>query len=85
MVLTVAQMSPAERTLQGAKMGRENLEAGVTTVRDVGNLGVNGDVALRDAIREGRVSGPRIVVYPRSVRGGWPRAVSLDEMKAIVE
>jgi imidazolonepropionase-like amidohydrolase len=29
MVLTVAQMSPAERSLLGAKMGREDLEAGV--------------------------------------------------------
>ena len=27
MVLTVAQMSPAERALLGAKMGREDLEA----------------------------------------------------------
>ena len=54
MVLTVAQMSPAERALLGAKMGREDLEAGITTVRDVGNSGINGDVALRDgSIRAG--------------------------------
>lgn len=67
MVLTVAQMSPAERSLLGAKMGREDLEAGITTVRDVGNSGVNGDVALRDAIGKGWVSGPRIVACTRAL------------------
>src|SRR5262252_2095099 len=45
MGLTVAQMSPAERALLGAKMGREDVESGITTVRDVGNSGINGDVA----------------------------------------
>lgn len=67
MVLTVAQMSPAERALLGAKMGREDLEAGITAVRDVGNSGVNGDVALRDAIARGWVSGPRIVACTRAL------------------
>src|SRR5215470_6914389 len=67
MALTVAQMSPAERALLGAKMGREDLEAGITTVRDVGNSGINGDVALRDAIDRGWVSGPRIVASTRAL------------------
>ena len=67
MVLTVAQMSPAERALLGAKMGREDLEAGITTVRDVGNSGVNGDVALRRAINRGWVIGPRIVASTRAL------------------
>jgi len=67
MVLTVAQMSPAERALLGAKMGREDLEAGITTVRDVGNSGINGDVALRRAISRGWVSGPRIVACTRAL------------------
>ncbi len=69
MVLTVAQMSPAERALLGAKMGREDLEAGITTVRDVGNSGINGDVALRRAIDEGWVAGPRIVPCTRALSG----------------
>ncbi len=67
MVLTVAQMSPAERALLGAKMGREDLEAGITTVRDVGNSGVNGDVALRDAINNGWVTGPRMAACTRAL------------------
>jgi imidazolonepropionase-like amidohydrolase len=67
MVLTVSQMSVAERALLGAKMGREDLEAGITTVRDVGNSGINGDVALRDAINKGWVSGPHIVACTRAL------------------
>jgi imidazolonepropionase-like amidohydrolase len=67
MVLTVATMSTAERALLGAKMGREDLEAGITTVRDVGNSGINGDVALRDAIEKGWVSGPRMVACTRAL------------------
>jgi imidazolonepropionase-like amidohydrolase len=67
MVLTVATMSPADRALLGAKMGREDLEAGITAVRDVGNSGLNGDVALRDAIDKGYVTGPRIVASTRAL------------------
>jgi len=67
MLLTVATMSPATRALLGVKMGREDLEAGITTVRDVGNSGWNGDVALRDAINAGWVQGPRIVASTRAL------------------
>lgn len=67
MALTVATMSPALRAMMGAKMGLEDLEAGITTVRDLGNSGVNGDVALRDAIRAGWVKGPRMVVSTRAL------------------
>ncbi len=64
---TVATMSTAERALMGAKMGLEDLQAGITTVRDLGNSGVNGDVALRDAIDRGWVAGPRIVASTRAL------------------
>lgn len=67
MLATVAQMSTAERALLGAQMAREDLEAGITTVRDVGNSGVNGDVALRNAIRAGWVEGPRMIVSTRAL------------------
>ncbi|HEX4602935.1 MAG TPA: amidohydrolase family protein [Candidatus Angelobacter sp.] len=67
MALTVSSMSTAARALLGAKMGKEDLEAGITTVRDVGNSGVNGDVALRDAIRAGWVEGPRMAVSTRAL------------------
>jgi imidazolonepropionase-like amidohydrolase len=67
MLLTVGQMSTAKRALLGVKMGREDLEAGITTVRDLGNSGHNGDVALRDAINEGWVVGPRMLVSTRAL------------------
>jgi imidazolonepropionase-like amidohydrolase len=61
------QMSPAKRALLGAGMARETLEAGFTAVRDLGNSGTNGDVALRDAIRAGWVVGPRMAVSTRAL------------------
>jgi imidazolonepropionase-like amidohydrolase len=66
-------------------MGREDLEAGITTVRDVGNSGWNGDVALRDAIRAGWVTGPRIVASTRalSAAGGQFRSLSPEAQKLI--
>ncbi len=64
-LLVVSRMSTAKRALHGVMMGREMLEAGFTTVRDVGNSGMNGDRALRDAIAEGWVVGPRMIVTTR--------------------
>jgi imidazolonepropionase-like amidohydrolase len=85
MILTVTQMSTAKRALLGAKMAQEDLEAGITTVRDLGNSGVNGDVALRDAINEGWVTGPRMVVSTRalSAAGGQFGGVQLETQKII--
>jgi imidazolonepropionase-like amidohydrolase len=67
MLRVVATQSTAQRALLGAKLGREDLEAGITTVRDVGNSGVNGDVALRHAIENGWLPGPRIVPSTRAL------------------
>ncbi len=66
-ILTFARMSTAHRALLGAKLSREVLEAGITTVRDLGDSGRNGDVALRDAIRAGWLIGPRMVVSTRGI------------------
>jgi len=49
------------RALHGAARARTFLAAGITTVRDLGNSGRFGDIALRDAIRDGSVDGPRMV------------------------
>jgi imidazolonepropionase-like amidohydrolase len=85
MILTVTQMSTARRALLGAKMGLEDLEAGITVVRDLGNSGVNGDVALRDAIRSGWVAGPRVFASTRALSpaGGQFGSVSTDTQKII--
>lgn len=48
------------RALHGAARARTFLAAGITTVRDLGNSGRFGDVALRMAIADGSVDGPRI-------------------------
>src|SRR5262247_2485893 len=50
------------RALRGAARGRTFLQAGITTVRDLGNSGRFGDVALRTAINEGSVDGQRMYV-----------------------
>ena len=53
--------SPSKRVLLGVQLAREDLESGFTTVRNLGHSGIDGDVALRDAINAGRVPGPRIL------------------------
>jgi len=85
MLLTVTTMSTAKRALLGVKMGREDLEAGITTVRDVGNSGWGGDVALRDAINAGWVVGPRIRASTRalSAAGGQFGTVQPETQKLI--
>lgn len=50
------------RALHGAARARTFLTAGITTVRDLGNSGQFGDVALREAINDGSVDGPRMFV-----------------------
>lgn len=50
------------RALHGAARARTFLDAGITTVRDLGNAGRFGDVALRTAIADGSVPGPRMFV-----------------------
>jgi len=67
MLRIVTTQSTAERALLGARLAREELESGITTVRDLGNSGVNGDVALRDAINRGWLPGPRIVAATRAL------------------
>jgi len=59
--------SPSKRTLLGAQMAREDLESGITTVRNLGHSGIDGDTELRDAINAGRVPGPRVLASGRKL------------------
>ena len=52
---------PAEQALYGAHYAKVTLEAGVTTVRDVGSENYIA-LGLRNAIRAGMISGPRMLV-----------------------
>ncbi len=63
--------SPAERALDASVNARKTLLAGFTTVRDVGSSDYI-DVALRNAIRGGKIIGPRMLVatYAIGATGG---------------
>src|SRR5271168_3122636 len=54
-------LSYPRQALTGARNARVTLEAGFTTVRNVGASGYS-DIALRDAIKAGDVPGPRMLV-----------------------
>lgn len=78
---TTAQMNEAERRQLGARNAREYLEAGVTTVRNLGS-GVDSDVQLREQINSGRISGPRIVAAMRKLTppGGQESSLPAEEI-----
>lgn len=54
--------TPPEAALWGARNARDTLLAGFTTCRDMGPTWPYVDVALRDAIEQGAVPGPRLQV-----------------------
>ena len=56
----IIEHSDHERILRGAQRARTWLEAGVTSVRDLGNSGTYLDIPLRKALREGWIHGPRL-------------------------
>ena len=67
-IVNLATKSQAFRALEGAYDARITLQAGFTTVRDVENEGSGyADVALRDAINQGLVDGPRMQVATRAI------------------
>jgi imidazolonepropionase-like amidohydrolase len=61
-VLLPLERSEAQETFSGVRNARATLLAGFTTVRDVGTYRAFVDVALRDAIDDGTVAGPRMRV-----------------------
>jgi len=64
-------ISEARQTLSGAANAQRTLLAGFTTVRNLAAWGFT-DVALRDAINDGEIPGPRMLVsgMPLSITGG---------------
>lgn len=56
------EKSEAEYAFMGARNAKKTLMAGFTSVRDVGTWRVFTDAALRDAINDGTVMGPRMQV-----------------------
>jgi imidazolonepropionase-like amidohydrolase len=80
--------SPTKRALMAAQSAREDLESGITTVRNLGHSGVDGDTELRDAINAGRIPGPRILAAGRKLvpRGaGYVRNLNPALAEAILQ
>jgi imidazolonepropionase-like amidohydrolase len=64
----VLHESLALRTLRAGKQAQATLMAGFTTERDLGTEGAGyADVGLRDAIAQGIVPGPRMLVATRAI------------------
>lgn len=58
----LVKTTPSQAALWGARNARVTLESGVTTARDMGPTWPYVDVDLRDAIAQGYVAGPRMLV-----------------------
>jgi imidazolonepropionase-like amidohydrolase len=86
LLLAIAE-SPSKRVLLGAQLAREDLESGITTVRNLGHSGIDGDTELRDAINAGRVPGPRILASGRKLitRGDYIANLNPALADAILE
>ena len=88
MLLAIIE-SPNKRVLMGAQLAREDLESGFTTLRNLGHSGIDGDVALRDAINAGRLVGPRILASARKIaknsKGGYVQNLNPSLARAILE
>jgi imidazolonepropionase-like amidohydrolase len=63
---SVARNSVPQLTLKAAYYARQTLEAGVTTVRDMGGRDYV-DIAIRDGIESGLLQGPRMICSGRLV------------------
>jgi len=63
--------SAAQEVLIGVRHARQTLEAGFTTVRDVGSFRAFTDCALRDAIDAGDVLGPRMQCAGAFITAPW--------------
>jgi imidazolonepropionase-like amidohydrolase len=65
----------AYRAARATVSVRRALEQGFTTIRDVETEGAGyGDVGIKQAINEGRIPGPRLIVSTRAISttGGYP-------------
>jgi imidazolonepropionase-like amidohydrolase len=64
----VIKEAPAYRTALAVRHAADTLQAGFTTLRDLGTEGADyADVGVRRAIDEGQVPGPRLLVATRAI------------------
>jgi len=79
--------SPSKRVFLGEQLAREDLESGITTVRNLGHSGIDGDTELRDAINAGRTVGPRILASARKLitRSSYVQSLNPALAEAILQ
>jgi imidazolonepropionase-like amidohydrolase len=74
-------MTPMQRLLRAVENARKAVQAGVTTIRDLGGS-ENIAIEVRDAISQGRIPGPRIAAAGRVLcmtgGHGWWVGASVD-------
>jgi imidazolonepropionase-like amidohydrolase len=77
---------PPEQALRASTFARKTIEAGVTTVRDVGSNDYI-DVSLRNAINAGDIVGPRmlVAVHAISATGGHGDADAIPPTRGIAQ
>ncbi|MEP5305253.1 MAG: amidohydrolase family protein, partial [Flavobacteriaceae bacterium] len=76
-------LNDADVAFQSTVYAKKTLMAGFTTVRDLGGTGVN--IALRDAINNGTVVGPRIFTAGKSIATTGGHADPTNGMKNILK
>ncbi|MFZ8961340.1 MAG: amidohydrolase family protein [Flavobacteriaceae bacterium] len=81
--LNIFQANDADVAFDAVKIAMRTLEAGFTTVRDMGGSGVN--IALRNAINEGKVSGPRIFTAGKALGTTGGHADPTNGFKASIQ
>jgi len=81
----VLKEAPAYRTLRAGRDATRTLMSGFTTLRDLGTEGAeDADVALKKAIADGVIDGPRLATSTRAIvaRGGYgPRKGFRSDMR----
>lgn len=88
----VLKETAGHAAIYGVLNAKKTLEAGFTTIRNVGALGY-ADVALRDAINKGLVPGPRMYIATRGLGitgghadiNGWSPEIHLPGVAQIVD
>jgi imidazolonepropionase-like amidohydrolase len=85
--LQTVQESVPQRTIQAVLAARDDLMAGFTAERDMGTEGAgSADTAVRDAIDEGRVPGPRLRISGNAINilGGHEDAIGYNPEQRVL-
>ena len=76
--------TPEETADAAAANARLTLEAGVTTIRDLGASG-GADILMRDRVASGALVGPRMFVATRGISGGRGGGPAVDTIRGEVD